>query len=168
MRGTQIDSRQAKHLGVRRQRTRPGTKHHAAARHVIELRHRFGHHEGMMIGQRFHPCAQSDVLGALRRRGNKDFRSSDDLKAAGMMLADPCLVEAKLVQQRHELQIAFERVGGVKIGGMEWPHEHAETQRLARQCAACRFIHFSRPSPAHVKRLLLAILATETNAGTSC
>ena len=80
-----------------------------------------------MIGQRFHAGAKPDVFGALRRRGDKDFRRSDDLKAAGVMLADPCLVEAKPVQQHHKLQIAFDRVGGVEIGGMERPHEHAKT-----------------------------------------
>ncbi len=127
----QIDRRQAEHLGVRWQGARPGAEHHAAARHVIELRHRFGHHERMMIGQRFDARAQPDVLGALRRRGNEDFGSGDDLEAAGMMLADPRLVEAKPVQQRHELQVAFQGVGGVEIGGMERPHEHAETQRTS-------------------------------------
>ena len=30
-----------------------------------------------------------------------------------------------------DLQIAFERVGGVEIGGMKRPHEHAKAQRLA-------------------------------------
>ena len=98
---------------------------------MVELRHRFGHDEGMMIGQRFHARAQSDVLGALRRCGNKNLGRSDDLKAAGVMLADPRLVEAKPVQQRHELQVAFQCVGGIEIGGMERPHEHAETQRIA-------------------------------------
>jgi hypothetical protein len=114
---------------------------------VIELRHGFGHHERMMIGQRFHPGAQPDVLRALRRGGNKDFRRSDDFKAAGMMLANPRFVEAEPVQERHELQIAFQRVSGIEIGGMERPHEHAKTQRMAGRYAASGFVHATRPSP---------------------
>ena len=88
----------AQHVGVRRQRARPAAQHGAAARHVVELHPALRHQERMVIRQAGHAGAQPDVLGALGRGGDDHFRRGDHFPAGGMVLADPGLVVAELVE----------------------------------------------------------------------
>ena len=98
----------AEHHRVGRQQARADAEHRAAARQVIELRHAIGHHQRLVVGQRDDAGAETDVLGARRDVGDEQLGAGDDLVAGGVVLADPGLVEAELVEPLNELAIALE------------------------------------------------------------
>ena len=64
-----------------------------AIRHVI----------GMVIGQGDDACAQADPPCALSGGCDEDLGRADDLGSPGMMLTDPDLVEAQLLDVLDEL-----------------------------------------------------------------
>ncbi len=96
----------AHHVGVGRQRARAAAQHGAAARHVVELHEAVRHHQRVVIGQAGHARAQPDVARALDRGADEHFRRGDGLPAGGMVLADPGLVEAQLVDPLDQLHVA--------------------------------------------------------------
>src|SRR5215475_11205460 len=59
------------------------------------------------------------MLGALGGEGDENFRAGDDLEPGGMMLANPCLVKAELVEPLHQLEVAFEALRRVFLIRME-------------------------------------------------
>ena len=67
--------------------------------------------------------------GALRGGGDEDLRRGDDLAARGVVLADPRLVVAQLVEPDDELEIALEGERRVLAGRVERGEEDAELQR---------------------------------------
>src|SRR5271170_3036431 len=67
----------------------------------------------MMIRHRGHARAQLDMPRSLGRRRNEHFGRADQLEAAGMMFADPDLVEPQPVHMLHQLQVTMEGPGGV-------------------------------------------------------
>ena len=101
--------RDAEHVRVGRQLARPAAEHRAAAREVVEQHEAVGEHQRVVVRQRVHAGAEPDVLRAFRRRRDEHLRRRDDLVAAGVVLADPRLVEAEPVEVLDQLQVAFER-----------------------------------------------------------
>ena len=49
-------------------------EHHATAGQVVEHHDAVGQHERVVVGERVHPGAELDVLGALGRRGDEHLR----------------------------------------------------------------------------------------------
>ncbi len=90
-------------------------EHRPAARHVVELHHAVGQHERVMVRQRHDAGAEPDVAGALRRRGDEHLRASDQLEAAGMVLADPRLVIVQPVEMLEQLEVTLDRQGRVLV-----------------------------------------------------
>src|SRR5262249_23526194 len=73
-----------------------------------------------------------------RRDRDEDLGRADDLVARGVVLADPGLVVAQLVEPPHQLEVAVETRGRVFVHGMERGEEDPEAQR--------RRVHPSAPS----------------------
>ena len=88
----------AHHEGVGGQGARADAEHDAAPGQVVEQHHAVGQHERVVVGQRRDAGAEADVLGALRGGGDEDLGRGDDLVAGGVVLAEPGLVEAELVE----------------------------------------------------------------------
>jgi hypothetical protein len=107
------------HDRVRGEEARPGSKHDAAARHMVELDDAVGDHHRVVVGQRDDAGAEADVAGALGGEGDKDLGGRDDLEPGRMVLADPRLVKAKPVEPDHQLEIALEALGRVLLIGMK-------------------------------------------------
>ena len=97
----------------------PGAEHDPAARHVVELDDAVGDHHRVMVGQRDDAGAEADVLGALGGEGDEDLGRADDLEPGRVMLADPGLVKAELVEPRHQFEVALEALGRVLLVRME-------------------------------------------------
>jgi len=102
----------AEHHGVGGQQARPHAEHHPPARHVIELVHALGDHEGVVVGERDHAGAEANVPCAGREIGDEQLGAGDDLGAAGVMLADPGFLEAEVIEPFDQLAIAIEAGGG--------------------------------------------------------
>ncbi len=83
----------------------------------------------MVIGQRGHARAQPDAPRALSGRGDEYLRRGDGLVARRVVLADPGLVIAQLVEVLDELEIALEGKGGILVDGMKRRQEDSEAQR---------------------------------------
>ena len=103
-------------------------EHHAAAREVVEQHHAVGQHQGLVVGERAHPGAEAQVLGALGGRRDEHLGAGDDLVAGGVVLADPRLVEAERVEVLEQVEVALEGERGVLPDGVERGEEDAELQ----------------------------------------
>jgi hypothetical protein len=103
-------------------------EHRPAARHVVELHHAVGQHERVVVRQRHDTGAEPDVAGALGRRGNEHLRASDQLEAAGMMLADPRFVIIQPVQVFEQFEVALDRKRRVLVVVVERREENAAAQ----------------------------------------
>ena len=104
---------------------RPGAKHDTAPRHVIELHDAVGGHHRMMVGQRDDAGAEPDVAGALGGEGDEDLGRGDDLITRRVVLADPGLVKAELVEMDDEIEVALEAGGRVLLVRMKGRQEDA-------------------------------------------
>ena len=118
----------AHHEGVGGECAGADPDHHAAAGQVVEQHHAVGQHERMVVGQRRHARTETDVAGALRGRRDEHLGRGDDLVAGGVVLAEPGLVEAELVQMLDQLEIALERQGRVLAHRMERGQEDPELE----------------------------------------
>src|SRR6185437_4760234 len=95
---------------------------------MIELHHAIGEDEGMVIGQRKHAGAEHDALGARRRAGDEEVGRAIELEAAGMMLADPRLGEAEILEILDQLEIALHQERRVFVGRVKGRQENAGPQ----------------------------------------
>ena len=120
----------ADHRGIGRQRTRPHAQHDAAAREVIEQHDALRNPQRMVIAHADHAGAELDVLGAFRGSGDEDFRGSDDFHPGRVVLADPRLVVAQVIEMLDECQIALQGQRGVGAGGVERREENAEAHSI--------------------------------------
>ena len=118
----------AHHEGVGREGARSDSEHDAAPGEVVEQHHAVSQHERVVVGQRRDAGAEPDVPGALRGGGDEDLGRGDDLVAGGVVLAEPGLVEAELVEVLDQLQVAFEGEGGVLAHRVERGQEDPELQ----------------------------------------
>ena len=119
----------AEHVGIGGELARADAEHHAAAREMVEQHHAVGEEQRVVIGERAHAGAQLDAAGALRRHRDEHLGRRDELVAGGVVLADPRLVEAELVEPLDELEIAVEGEGGVLARGVERREEDPEPER---------------------------------------
>src|SRR5437867_2972926 len=116
----------AHHISVGHERPRAAAEHGAAARHVVEQDEAVGHHEGVGGGQARHARAQHDVARALGGCGDEDLGRSDSLPSRRVVLADPHLVVAEMVEPLDELHVARQGEGGVLADPVERGEEDAE------------------------------------------
>ena len=106
----------------------PDADHEAAPGQVVEQHQAVGQHERVVVGQRRHAGAQADVPGALGGGGDEHLGRGDDLVAGRVVLAEPGLVEAQLVEVLDELQVALQRQRRVLAHRMEGGQEDPEPQ----------------------------------------
>src|SRR6516164_6830766 len=78
----------------------------------------------MMVGQRDDPGAEPDVAGALGSGGDEQFGLTIDLVAARMVLADPRLGVAELVEPLHQLEVALDAEQRVLVVRMKRRQKH--------------------------------------------
>src|SRR5580704_15618521 len=90
---------------------------------MVELDDAVGDHHRVVVGQRDDPGAESDVPGALGGEGDEDLGRRNDLVAGRVVLSDPGLLEAKLVEPHHQVEVALETGGRVLLVGMEGRQE---------------------------------------------
>ena len=100
--------------------------HHPAAGHVVELDHAVDDHQRVVIGQRDDAGAEADVTGALGGGGDEDLGRGDQFPAGRVMLADPGLVVAELVEPFDQLEVAVDRQRGILADAVKRRHEDAE------------------------------------------
>src|SRR5438046_9633469 len=79
----------------------------------------------MMVGQRDDAGAEPDVAGALGGEGDEDLGRGDDLITRRVVLADPGLVKAELVEMEDEIEVALEAGGRVLLVRMHRRQEDA-------------------------------------------
>ena len=91
---------------------------------------RFADHQRVVVRQRDHAGAEPDALGALGRRGDEELRRRDDLEAGRVVLADPRLVVAEVVEPLDQLDVATDRQRRVFVQRVERCEEDAAAQRL--------------------------------------
>src|SRR4051794_13968033 len=77
----------------------------------------------MVIGQRHDAGAEPDMAGALGGEGDEDLGRRDDLITGRMVLADPGLLEAELVEVDDQVEITFKALGRILLIGMEGRQE---------------------------------------------
>ena len=93
---------------------------------MIEQYGTLGDHVRVVVGDAGDSGTQLDSPGALGGRGDEDLGAGDDLAAGGVMLADPGLVVAELVEVHDQFQIALQRERWVLTGRVERCHEDSE------------------------------------------
>ena len=118
----------AHHVGVGRQSAGAHAEHHPSLGEVVEQHHALGHLEGGVVGHRHHAGAQLDAAGPLGGRRDHQVGRGDDLPAAGVVLSEPVLVEAKVVEPLAQVQIPLELQGRILPMGVERRLEQAEPQ----------------------------------------
>ena len=116
----------AQHIGVAGQGAGADAQHHPPVGHMVQLHHAVGDIEGVVVGDADDAGAQLDVLGAVGGHADEDFRRGDGLPAGAVMLADPGLIEAQVVQPLHQFQVAVQGQGWIFAHPVERPHENPE------------------------------------------
>src|SRR5438034_697248 len=86
--------------------TMPDAEHGTSVRHVVELHEAIGHHQRVMVRQAHHTRAELDPPGALARGRDHEGGVADDLPAGRMVLADPRLLVAELIDPLDQLEVA--------------------------------------------------------------
>jgi hypothetical protein len=119
------------HGGVGGERARTHAQHEPAPHQVIEQHRSLGDHVRVVIAHRHHTGAQLDVAGALGGRRDEDLRRGDDLAAGRVVLTDPGLVVAELVEVLDQVEISLQRPRRVLSGRVERGHEDPESQSVA-------------------------------------
>ena len=95
---------------------------------MVEQHHALGHLEGGVVGHRHHAGAQLDAAGPLGGGRDHQVGGGDDLPAAGVVLAEPVLVETKVVEPLAQVQISLELQRRILPVGVERRLEQAEPQ----------------------------------------
>ena len=118
----------AEHLGVGGELPGPTPKDTRPRVRWSSCTMRDGEDQRVVVGERGHPGAEAEVLGALGGGGDELDRVGDDLPAGGVVLADPRLLDAELVEVLHQREVAVEGEGGVLVRGVERGEEDPEPQ----------------------------------------
>ena len=114
------------HEGVGGEGAGADPEHDPAPGDVVEEDHPVGQDQGLVVGEGGDPGAEPDVLGPLREDGDGHLGGGDDLVAGRVVLADPGLVEAELVEADDEFEVALDGQGRVLADGVERGDEGAE------------------------------------------
>jgi hypothetical protein len=99
---------------------------------VVELHHAVGDHQRMMVRQRHDARAEPDALRPRRDVGDEELRRRDGLVPGRVMLADPRLVVAELVEPLDQRPVALERERRVLVGRVERGGEDSEAQAFSQ------------------------------------
>ena len=118
----------AEHVGVGGQGAGAAAQHGAPAGHVVELYEALGHQQRMVIGQAGHARAQHDVPCALGGSRDHQFRRGNQLPAGRVVLADPGLVIAEVIEPLDQLHVAGEGQGGIFADSMEGRQEDSKLE----------------------------------------
>ena len=116
----------------------PDTEHHPAPCQVVEKHHPVGHDERVVVGQRDHPGSELDPLCTLGCRSDEDVGSGNRLVAVGVVLSDPRLVVAELIEPVDQLEIAVDRQRRVVRRIVEGPDERPESHWLIHRLQLLR------------------------------
>jgi hypothetical protein len=127
-----VDRLDAHHERVGRQCAGTAAEHGAAARHVVELHEAVRHHQRMVIRQAGDAGAEANVPRALDCRADEHLGGGDDLPAGGVVLADPGLVVAEVVEPLEEFHVARHGERRVLAHAVERRQEDAELQTPMR------------------------------------
>jgi hypothetical protein len=76
--------------------------------------------EGVMVGEADNAGPQPYSFRTLAGRGDQHLRAGDDFPTAGVVLAEPHLVEAEFVEMADEVEIAAQCERRVFASGLEW------------------------------------------------
>ena len=121
-----VDGLDPHHVGVGHEGAGPAAEHRAPARHVVELDEALGDQERMVVGQARDARAQHDVPRALGGGGDHDLGRGDQLPPRRVMLADPDLVVAQVVEPLDQLHVAVDGERRVLPDAVERSEEDAE------------------------------------------
>ena len=102
------DGLDAHHVRVGDEGARPTAEHRPPARHVVELDEALRDQEGVMVGQARDAGAQHDVARALGGVRDHDLGRGDQLPPRRVVLADPDLVVAQVVEPLDQLHVAID------------------------------------------------------------
>ena len=80
----------------------------------------------------YHAGAEPDVAGPLGGGGDEDLGRGDQLPAGRVVLADPGLVVAELIEPLDQLQVAVNRQRGILAHAVKRRHEDAEVHASIR------------------------------------
>ena len=97
---------------------------------MVELHEAVRDHQRVVIGQAGHAGAETDVARALDGRADEDFRRGNGLPAGGVMLADPGLVVAQLVDPFDQFHVACHAERRILADAVERRQENAEGESL--------------------------------------
>jgi hypothetical protein len=92
---------------------------------VIELDEPLGDEERMVIGEAGHARSQHDVARALGGGCDHDLGGGDQLPPRRVMLADPHLVIAQVVEPFDQLHVAIDGEGGILADTVKGREEDA-------------------------------------------
>ena len=118
------------HVGVGAQSAGPDAEHDASARQVVEQDEAVGDHERVVVWQADDAGAEADVAGAFGRRGHEHLGRGDGFPAGAVVLADPGLVVAEVVEPLEQLEVAFQSQGGILAEPVEGSQEDTKRQPL--------------------------------------
>src|SRR5947209_1557732 len=104
----------------------------------------------MVVGQADDARAQLDMSGTLCGSGDKHFRRSDGFPASAVVLADPGLIKAEIIEPLQQLQVTLKGQRGVFTKRVEGGHENAKLQSR-RKCHGV-------PSPFLISSLCVRIM----------
>ena len=85
-------------------------------------------HYRMVKLEQDYPRAQSNVLGEAEGLGDKQVWSHYGLSFQGVMLADPGLMESKLIRQNQSVHVLFHNLLPGLLRRMDGHHKKAELQ----------------------------------------
>jgi hypothetical protein len=107
---------------------------------VVEHQDAVRQDERVVVRQRRDARAELDPLRALRRSRDEHLGRGDGLEPAGVVLADPRLIEAETIEVLHQLQVPVQRERGVLPREVHGRQEDPEPQRVARPVRAVEVV----------------------------
>ena len=105
----------------------------ATAGEVVEQHGALGDHVGVVVRDAGDAGAELDVSGALRGGGDEDLWAGDDLAAGGVVLADPRLVVAELVEVHDQVEVTLQCQRRIFSGWVKWGHEDPEAKSISHR-----------------------------------
>ena len=109
---------------------RTDAEHHPAPGEVVEHDDAVGEDQRVVVGQRVDARAELDVSCCPGRGGDEHFGGRDRLEPGRVVLADPRLVVAELVEVLDQLEVAVQRQRRVLAHRMHGRKEDPEAQGL--------------------------------------
>ena len=120
------DGLDAHHVRVGDEGARPTAEHRPPARHVVELDEALRDEEGVVVGQARDARAQHDVARALGGGRDHDLGGGDQLPPRRVVLADPDLVVAQVVEPLDQLHVSIDGERGVFADPVERGEKDSE------------------------------------------